>query len=912
MPAAYDASTCDFIPPTDALQCELFELVRDKQRHPCRAAGVGCRHGSHQHTPKCKYGYPFNPHDGDTMYDEPTQQWIYTRPYVPADDSVDAPSVNARIIPYHPLLLLIWKAHCNILIISQSAFSCYLLKVHLRPNPSASPVDFLRGRQRPCFLLSVAPLWVLILRALCILQYVSKMEPVDIMDVDDVLASALGLDDADPIARAFISSYIARPVMAPEAAWHLLGFPLIEHSSNMVKIIVSSPKSRTKVNTRSRSTYYPDVDVYLRRPHSVNGHDFDHMTIYTYFNAYMVLRTKPAITAGLLAQHPDVVWPLRDQLNNYIVPAGLNHCVRFTQPHPIHHTEEYFYTVLMRRFPSADDTSLLTGTNDSYLVECAHRGLWADEESLQQLLMPYFAYMLYQDNELTNMVETLRVMHPVPPHLPLHPPAPAPAPVDQNAPRQPNDEFQILDDCVLTDEQQFHFDRILRQKTGFFWLGGVPGAGKSLLVKRLIRHFDLEQRRTLHLSASTGAAATLLSKRANTVHSHFGIPGSGRSITSLSPHSDKWLMINAADVFIIDEFSMLSAVDFNSVMTRIYRTVDANNCLSVLATKLIIAVGDVQQLPCICSHSRGKHPEPVFCRDCHISNSPWWTRGSHIHLSTSVRQNADIPWMHFLNVIRLRQPTAEEIHHALGDCFIDDDEAHRLLATVDGATVLCTVHADVQVFNHMALVASLPDVELVEVPLHVTTLGNEVNAQTWLADGDFHRFREMKIGARVMITQNISLEKGLINGTVGIIQSYDHYPPPAVPLNPAPPPSIKYIYLTVPGHADRVKVSRTVSSSRTAQGVKFTKSTFPLTLAYSITGHKSQVCPCTCSVLPFRILSLSCYTSTSALPPSHVCNKHTYSLARLFTSTSPAVDCLHTNAFVGVIRRAPPCVVSPL
>jgi ATP-dependent DNA helicase PIF1 len=140
----------------------------------------------------------------------------------------------------------------------------------------------------------------------------------------------------------------------------------------------------------------------------------------------------------------------------------------------------------------------------------------------------------------------------------------------------------------------------------------------------------------------------------------------------------------------------------------------------------------------------------------------------------------------------------------------------------------------------MALRASLPDAPLVHNPLHVTTDGDVRQAATWLADEKFHRFREFKVGARVMLTSNLSVEKGLINGTVGTIHHYELHPAPTVGVDPAPPRTIKYIYLTVPGHARPVRLSRTVQASITVQGVRFRKTTFPLTLAYSITGHKAQ------------------------------------------------------------------------
>jgi hypothetical protein len=93
--------------------------------------------------------------------------------------------------------------------------------------------------------------------------------------------------------------------------------------------------------------------------------------------------------------------------------------------------------------------------------------------------------------------------------------------------------------------------------------------------------------KTVLCAASTGPAAIRLSQQSQTVHSAFSIPPRGQ-FYALHPGNLTFQRILATDVFIIDEYSMLTSKVFNLLMFRI-RNVCA--CASVdPSSKLIIYI----------------------------------------------------------------------------------------------------------------------------------------------------------------------------------------------------------------------------------------------------------------------------------------------------------------------------------
>ncbi len=97
----------------------VFDLVHTKMKHSCNQY---CR----DHGP-CKKGFPFAVHDSPTPTQDPvTRQWLYHR----------AHTVDQYTVPYHPTLLALWRAHCNVLRISNEAWSTYILKYVMKAECS--------------------------------------------------------------------------------------------------------------------------------------------------------------------------------------------------------------------------------------------------------------------------------------------------------------------------------------------------------------------------------------------------------------------------------------------------------------------------------------------------------------------------------------------------------------------------------------------------------------------------------------------------------------------------------------------------------------------------------------------------------------------------------------------------------
>ena len=124
-----------------------------------------------------------------------------------------------------------------------------------------------------------------------------------------------------------------------------------------------------------------------------------------------------------------------------------------------------------------------------------------------------------------------------------------------------------------------------------------------------------------------------------------------------------------ADVIIIDEMSMMTS-NMLCAMEQRLRQSTLTTCTFSFQNKLVILVGDLAQLPAICTHT--PTAPDIICRACHITSAPCWTIAKHT-LQTFVRHSSDPLYLKFLNIIRHRPPIESEIYHTLIACFIDND-----------------------------------------------------------------------------------------------------------------------------------------------------------------------------------------------------------------------------------------------
>jgi hypothetical protein len=163
-----------------------------------------------------------------------------------------------------------------------------------------------------------------------------------------------------------------------------------------------------------------------------------------------------------------------------------------------------------------------------------------------------------------------------------------------------------------------------------------------------------------------GAGARRLNKTANTVHTTFRIPTRVYLSCLLEPSKilDK---IKTSNVIIIDEISMMT----NYVLCAIEQRLKQATPLAAATpfhNKLILLIGDLIQLPPICKHTLQN--DELICKGCHIMSAPCWSSAIHHHLSISIRHATDPEYLQFLNIIRTRQPSHEEIQTILSNCFV--------------------------------------------------------------------------------------------------------------------------------------------------------------------------------------------------------------------------------------------------
>ncbi len=119
--APFDENISKFIEPIDNMQKLLYKLVIHKQLHSCHNRCV-----LEKTNDKCKFGFPYLEHISQKpTLNNDSNTWEYYRPRY----------VDLNVFTYHPTLLLSWGAHMNMLRITSSHWSYYLLKYSMKCEP---------------------------------------------------------------------------------------------------------------------------------------------------------------------------------------------------------------------------------------------------------------------------------------------------------------------------------------------------------------------------------------------------------------------------------------------------------------------------------------------------------------------------------------------------------------------------------------------------------------------------------------------------------------------------------------------------------------------------------------------------------------------------------------------------------
>ncbi|KAG2485197.1 hypothetical protein HYH03_016086 [Edaphochlamys debaryana] len=306
---------------------------------------------------------------------------------------------------------------------------------------------------------------------------------------------------------------------------------------------------------------------------------------------------------------------------------------------------------------------------------------------------------------------------------------------------------------------------------------------------------------------------------------HYAAPSWVTARSELHPKSEA---IRNTDVFILDEFSMMTDVELSLILMRIFHAGSYRSLEDALKDKLVILVGNHAQLPPVCKcQRRAAKAEgymldlpPSICAACHIASNPYFLAAPKFRLPVSVRHAADPIYAAFLDRIRSRPPTQAEIDAVFGayepnailapgrdpaSCspHYITPEMVPLLVTAS-TTVLCTHVADAKAHNHVFL----------------------------------EKLSAVAVGARVVVVENCDLAKGAANGATGVVTELRFHKPRRHWRKPHR--LVRAVRVRLDSTGVHLWVGLQSCAYHCYSSTQYGKKAIPLALSYTITAHSSQ------------------------------------------------------------------------
>ncbi|CAG5896921.1 unnamed protein product [Menidia menidia] len=352
----------------------------------------------------------------------------------------------------------------------------------------------------------------------------------------------------------------------------------------------------------------------------------------------------------------------------------------------------------------------------------------------------------------------------------------------------------------LNRDQEAILHAVLSGKNVFFT--GSAGTGKSFLLKRIIG--SLPPKSTF-ATASTGVAACHIG--GTTLHTFAGI-GSGSApleqCIELAQRPGVLRHWTSCRHLIIDEVSMVEAQFFDK-LESVARSVRRSN--QPFGGIQLIVCGDFLQLPPV---SKGKE-KASFCFQARS-----WRKVIEVNLELmEVRRQTDQNFISLLQAVRVGRVT-EEVTATLMRSAYHQIEKDGILATR-----LCTHKDDVELTNEKKLQQLPGSVRVFEALDSDPELVKTIDAHSPVS-----RLIQLKVGAQVMLTKNLDVAQGLVNGARGVVVAFES--------EKCGFPRVRFSC----GITEVMKPERWIIKS--GGGIHLSRQQLPLQLAWAISIHKSQ------------------------------------------------------------------------
>ena len=732
----------------------------------------------------CKYGFPYKLQDRDCLSDS-GMRYDYAR----------LEREDARIVSYNKELLKALDGHINVQRVTQLGLVRYLVK------------------------------------------YVSKVEPTFTTRVKESVSE---------VEKYFTTRLIG----APEVATTLLSFQIAGGTRKVVFLDTNLPGQLNKVlkpmaHIRRLEDESTDVfwdsfrDKYTARPDSL-----ERVTYPEYLAEWEVFATLSKVPQ----RHRDR--SLVDRKERVAAPRDSKVLPRWRFLTPLD-GNEYYYQVLLLNVPFRSEGELISDPNASgtFKEECFLRNLVRQEEDALDALekacrrnfsiqyIHRMAKMLILQNVEAQEAVNRKLRDMGLGDVSLADDSQDPGVLslstgnDQTcfldvAPRdmERSDLLKLLGHNpvnVVKDEDELR-ERILSltpsqlmtdlcDQQRLLFLTGPGGTGKSFLIHTVVGQLTYCQGLYVEVLATSGSAAYLLG--GSTIHRFFRLDIEMKSRLELGT-VDCSAVANT-DVIIVDECSMMSAKLFETMHDLCcYATTDAAKRQLPFAGKSVFLCGDLFQLPAV------ESPQ--------LYQSPLWNKFVMVELKENCRQSDDQKYGEVLNRIRTGDHTADDFGYLAGRvCGVGHERGVDCELT-DNCTVLCSKNEHKDRIN-LGMLDSLPGDCVTLKSTDVDLTGAQLNsAQLRALDsmrGAPPAALILKVGARVVVTRNLDVTQGIVNGTIGNVEN------------------IQPNLITVRRHKDgELMCIQPIKHRIKVKGMNciVMREQYPLILAWAVTVHRVQ------------------------------------------------------------------------